>query len=99
MNYTNVKMPVETAWLDTDNDIFAMLDALVGEGCQPLGEPLHYCASIGGSNYGPYVEGDIDFTYNGEGYRLSYDFMVISKDVARVFRAAVFDSNFEMVQL
>ena len=89
MQYINVKVPATTAWLDTDKDIFDMLEVLVGNGCEPYGEPLDYVASIGRSSYGPWVEGDIDFMKDGKRLGLHYDFMQISEDTARVFRYCI----------
>jgi hypothetical protein len=89
MQYINVKVPATTAWLDTDKDIFIMLEALVGDDCEPCGEPLNYNASIGRSAYGPWVEGDIEFTKGGKWLALHYDFMLINEDTARVFRYCI----------
>lgn len=89
MQYCNVKVPNDVAWLDTDKDIFTMMDLLVGPGYELVGEPLHYDASIGYSSYGPYCEGDIGFCKNGYYCGLSYDFMGIGNDTARVFRYEV----------
>jgi len=88
MQYTNVKIPATTAWLDTDQDIFDALNAIVGKGCTPCGEPLNYEASIGYSNFGPWVEGDIAYMRDGLCYTLAYDFMVFD-DTARVFRVGI----------
>ena len=85
MQNCNVKVPAETAWLETDEDIFAMLKAIIGHECMPCGEPLGYAASIGHSSYGPWVEGDIDYMDGGTCYSLHYDFMRVG-NVGRVFR-------------
>jgi hypothetical protein len=89
MQYVNIKVPLETAWLDTDEDIFAMLKAITGKECKPVGKPLNYNASIGRSSHGPYVEGDIDYTVDGLGYSLAYDFMHVDDTTARIFRTEI----------
>lgn len=86
MRYANVKLPASVAWLDTDEDVYKALEALVGKGCVPCGEPLGYDASIGLSSHGPWAEGDISFTKGDGRYGLAYDFMCLDNSVARVFR-------------
>lgn len=82
MQYCNVKLPLEVAWMDTDDDVEAVVTALVGE------HEAWDNAMIGYSSQGPYEEGDVSFKVDGEWFMLAYDFMMCD-GIARVFRMQV----------
>lgn len=83
MKYTNIKIPAKTALLTTDEDIYTLLVVLVGDVDDV------FDASTGSSPFGPYDEGDIVYE-NGDGtFTLSYDYMLLDDDTARIFRYVV----------
>ena len=77
--YCNVKVPLDMAWLETDEDVRDMLRALVGY------DEFTNDPAIGYSSNGPWVEGDIDYKADGNVCSLHYDFMMVDGR-ARVFR-------------
>lgn len=83
MQYCNVKMPLEMAYMDKAEDVRDLLGALVG----PVDEWAG--ASTRSSTCGPYEEGDVTYSLDGRWWTLSYDFMDVGNDVARVFRYAI----------
>lgn len=83
MQYCNVKMPLKMAYMWDGNDIRDLLGALVGS----VDEWEN--ATTGESAYGPWREGDVDYRLDGRWWTLSYDFMDLGNDVARVFRYAL----------
>lgn len=87
--YTNIKLPQETAWMNSGNDVQEVLKAIVGHGCKVVGPDCFDgvdCPAIGYSAYGPWVEGDIDYVDDGLGYSLAYDFIDIDEETSRIFR-------------
>ena len=83
MQYCNVKMPLKMACMRDANDIRDLLGALVG----PVDE--WYDATTGSAPDVPYEEGDVVYSLDGRWYLLSYDFMDIGNETARVFRYAI----------
>lgn len=82
MQYTNVKLPASVMFMDTDDDVQAMLVAFVGHECE-----LTDTAAIGSSAYGPWEEGDIWYEDGGSDYALHYDFYYdFDREAGRVFR-------------
>ena len=90
MQYTNIKLPLKTAWMNSGSDVQEVLKAIVGHGGTVIGPDWCdgvACPTIGYSAYGPWVEGDIDYADDdGHEYVLSYDFMEFGEDVGRIFR-------------
>lgn len=78
MTYTNMRLPLNVMWMDSDEDVQELLRAFVGHECPLTQEP-----AIGCSSYGPWEEGDVWFEDNGGHYALHYDFM---ESAGRIFR-------------
>ena len=94
MKYCNIIVPLSTAELKTDEDVFTMLKAVIGKDCEPAGEQeegsVGYDAHVGSSGCGPFSEGDISFYDKGGRRSLAYDFMDVGNGVARVFRYEIY---------
>ena len=82
MQYCNVKMPIEMARMNEDEDVRDLLGALVG----PVDDWED--ATTGSAPDVPYEEGDVMYLSDGEWWSLAYDFMDIGNETARVFRYA-----------
>lgn len=96
MEYTNVKVPLETAWLETDKDVRDMIQSLAGLDAF-ASNVVVMDAAIGRSSLGPWVEGDIQYkvmhelpyySNDHDWFALHYDFMNV-EGVARVFRYCI----------
>ena len=85
MQYVNVKVPSSVAFLDSADDVMALITSLCGEGCARLDQ-----GSCGYSSYGPYCEGDLIFRgTDGLAYSLAYDFVVVGDGMSQVFRVGI----------
>lgn len=92
--YWNIKFPMDTLHLMTNDDIQLLLRAFV---CEPCTFDPDCCeATTGASGIGCWEEGDIDFiAIDGTRRTLSYDFIVIDdeQDLGRVFLYMVYDNE------
>ena len=91
MRYTNVKLPMETLYMDTYEDICLLVRTLAGHECDEVLD-----ASSGYAAEGGWEEGDIDFLdINGRRRTLSYDYVPVDDtwETGRVFRYVVFDNE------
>lgn len=87
MQYTNRRVPLNVANLVTDEDVLAMLGEFVDGECSDVS------AFIGHSSMGPWLEGDIDFYHDGRFRTLSYDFVELDDNTARIFRFVNHDNE------
>lgn len=85
--YTNVKLPENTALMIGANSVDELVKALTGRKHKLLWDAFY--PSTGSSPFGPYEEGDIAFFDEGTRYLLSYDFMLLDNGIARVFRTCL----------
>lgn len=84
MQYTNVKLPIDTLYQTTVNDVSDLVRMFAGHDCTILYSPSF--PSTGSSGYGPWEEGDIEFVDGEEICYLAYDFMQLNKSEGRIFR-------------
>ena len=92
--YANLIFPMNTLFLNTNDDIQLLLRAFTDGPCKF--DPDCCEATTGSSGIGGWEEGDIDFSdINGRRRTLSYDYVPVDDtwETGRVFRYVVFDND------
>ena len=85
--YINVKVPYDVALLNGKGSASDVVKVVLGKEHEIVFDGDY--PTTGSSPYGPYDEGDILFNKDGEVHMLSYDYMEVDDDVARIFRYCV----------
>ena len=90
MRYTNKKVPLDVAFMETGKDVAEVVRTLVGHECEVIYDLGAY-PSGGSSPFGPWEEADVAFVDDDNTHVLAYDFMALyDEGIARIFRYEIY---------